>query len=45
VLQVKVLQVTLKLFKLQTLKIHTNSLSLITSVLIMCPQLHVYSFL
>jgi len=33
----KMLHITMKLAKLQTFKIHTNSLSLITSVLIMCP--------
>lgn len=33
----KMLHITLKLAKLQTFKIYTNSLAFITSVLIMCP--------
>lgn len=41
----KMLHITMKLVKLQTIKIYTNSLSLITSVLIVCSELHVYNFL
>jgi len=40
----KLLHITLKMAKLQIFKIYTNSLSLITSVLIRCPSLHVYNF-